>query len=233
VARFAAASGPWRRPHRAATRVVAAVALVVIVPAGPDAPCAQGTKQVKVAFELRHTGARGRESVQGGGRVIITERGRARPSGRVTVERTERTITTATGMFAIVQDGGESTLIVASQVPYAQVTYYRDYLAGAGYLATGVAFRDVGTSLKIRAVVLAGNQVSVRLMPSISWFGADRSGVIEVREASTDLVVPNGRPVVIAGGTVQLHEVTRRILGLGASLSGSETLMTLTATLLD
>src|SRR5437899_12171537 len=37
-----------------------------------------------------------------------------------------------------------------------QVTYYRDYRTGAGYLAPGVAFKDVGTSLKVRANGAAG-----------------------------------------------------------------------------
>ena len=123
--------------------------------------------------------------------------------------------------------------VVASQVPSPQVVYYRDYLAGAGYLVTGVAFRDVGTALKVRATVLPGNQVKVRMTPTISWFADDRSGVTEAREASTELIVPSGRPVVIGGATVQLHELTRQILGFASSQSGSETLMTLRATVLE
>ncbi len=50
-----------------------------------------------------------------------------------------------------VQDGGESLLTVATQVPVPQIACYRDSATGAGYLATGVAFRDVGTSLRVQA----------------------------------------------------------------------------------
>jgi type II secretory pathway component GspD/PulD (secretin) len=146
------------------------------------------------------------------------------------VDSTQRRTQTSTGIFTLVQDGGESTLIVASQVPYPQVAFYRDYLTGAGYAVSGVEFKDVGTSLKVGATVLPGNQVRVRLTPTISWFSADRSGVIEATEASTTLVVPSGQPVVLGGATTRTHELTRRILGYRASESGSETLMTLTAT---
>ena len=214
-------------------RAVAALAVLLLVPAGPSPLCAQGPKQVKVIFEFRQSDTQSRDAVQGSGRVIITERGSARPSGRVGVESSERKVTRTTGLFTVVQDGGESTLMVASQVPYPQVAYYRDYLTGAGYLATGVAFKDVGTSLKVRATVLPGNQVRVRMTPTISWFADDRSGVTEVNEASTELIVPNGRPIVIGGATAQLSELTRQILGFAASQSGSETLMTLTATVLE
>ena len=146
------------------------------------------------------------------------------------MDSTQRRTQTSTGIFTLVQDGGESTLIVASQVPYPQVTFYRDYLTGAGYAVTGVQFKDVGTSLKVGATVLAGNQVRIRLTPTISWFSDDRSGVIEASEASTTLVVPSGQPVVLGGATTQTHELTRRILGYRASESGSETTMVLTAT---
>jgi hypothetical protein len=54
--------------------------------------------------------------------------------------------------------------------------------------------------------------------------------VIEATEASTTLVVPSGQPVVLGGATTRTHELTRRILGYRASESGSETLLTLTAT---
>jgi hypothetical protein len=167
--------------------------------------------------------------VQGSGRVVITERGGVQPSGRVTADSTHRRVQRSTGIFTLVRDGGESTLLVASQVPYSHVTFYRDYLTGAGYVAAGVQFRDVGAALKVAATVLPGNQVKVRLTPSISWFSSDRAGTVEVAEATTELVVPSGRPVVLGGATTQTHELTRRILGYRASEGAAETTMALTA----
>jgi hypothetical protein len=207
------------------------LALVLVMGAGSHgAATAQSGKRVRVSFEFRQTSTQNRDAVDGSGRVIITDRG-ARSSGRVGVDSTQRRVQTSTGMFTIVQDGGESTLLVASQIPYSQVTYYRDYLTGAGYVTTGVQFKDVGTSLKVGAAILPGNQVRVRLTPTISWLSADRSGVIEVNEASTELVVPSGRPVMLGGATTQTHELTRRILGYRASDTATETTMALTATI--
>ena len=213
-------------------KAVRALALMLVAFSGAlgDAT-AQSGKQVRVSFEFRQTSTQNRDAVDGSGRVIITDRGGTRSSGRVGVDSTQRRVQTSSGMFTIVQDGGESTLLVASQIPYAQVTYYRDYLTGAGYVATGVQFKDVGTSLKVGAAILPGNQVKVRLTPTISWLSADRSGVIEVNEASTELVVPSGRPVVLGGTTTQTHELTHRILGYRASDTATETTMALTATI--
>ena len=208
-----------------------ALALVVVLAAGlPGLSAAQSGKQVRVSFDFRQSSTQNRDAVDAGGRVIITDRG-ARSSGGVGVDSTQRRVRASTGIFTIVQDGGESTMLVTSQVPYPQVTFYRDYLTGAGYVATGVQFRDVGTSLKVRAAILPGNQVRVRLTPTISWFSADGSGAIEVNEASTELVVPSGRPVVLGGATTQTHDLTRRILGYRASESSTETTMALTATI--
>jgi hypothetical protein len=196
--------------------------------AGADA---QSGRQVTVSFEFRQSSTQNRDAVDGSGRVIITDRSGARSSGRVGVDSTQRRVQTSTAIFTIVQDGGESTLLVASQVPYPQVAYYHDYLSGAGYVASGLQFRNVGTSLKVSAAILPGNQVKVRLTPTISWFSADRSGAIEVHEASTEFVVPSGRPVVLGGTMTQTHDLTRRILGYRAGETTAETALAMTATI--
>ena len=209
-----------------------ALTLILVLLAGaPGYAAAQSGKQVRVAVDFRQSSTQNRDAADGSGRVIITDRGGPRASGRVGVDSTQRRVQTSTGIFTLVQDGGESTLLVASQVPYPHVAFYRDYLTGAGYVATGVQFKDVGTSLKVGATILAGNQVKVRLTPTISWFSVDKAGVIEVTEASTELVIPSGRPVVLGGATTQTHELTRRILGYRAGVSMTETTMALTATI--
>src|SRR2546427_8629467 len=211
--------------------VLTLVLLAVLLTGWPDSVSAQGGRQVKVVFEFRQSATQSRDAVEGSGRMVITDRGGARSSGRVGVDSTQRRVQTSTGIFTLVQDGGESTLLVASQVPYPHVAFYRDYLTGAGYVATGGQFKDVGTPLKVGATILAGNQVKVRLTPTISWLSADKSGVIDVNEASTELIVPNGRTVVLGGTTTQTHELTRRILGYHASQTATETTMALTATI--
>ena len=191
---------------------------------------AQQPRNIRVSVEFQQTGERTRDAVQGGGSVIITERGTVRPRAGVGVGSTERRVRRSTGIFTLVQDGGESLLTVAAQIPTQQVTFYRDYATGAGYLASGVTFRDVGTSLKVQAGVQSDNQVRVRLTPRISYVAADGVGVIEFTEATTDLVVPSGRPLVLGGTTSETHAVLRQILGIGRERAVSETTVVLTAT---
>lgn len=60
--------------------------------------------------------------------------------------------------------------------------------------------------------MLPDKRVRVRVTPAISWFSADAAGVIEVTQASVELVVANGRPVQLGGARTTLHGLTREIL---------------------
>jgi type II secretory pathway component GspD/PulD (secretin) len=140
-------------------------------------------------------------------------------------------VTRSSGIFTIVQDGGDSMLRVATRVPYQDVQFYRDYATGAGYVTHGFAFEDVGTSVKVHADVLSDRRIRLRLVPTVSYFSATGSGAIEFTDAATELVVENGKPVEIGGGTTQTEEITRRILGQGSSTAESETSIVLRAVL--
>ena len=211
-------------------QLLATFLMMALIPVWPGGVQAQGQRLVKVAVEFRQVGSQSQDVVGGSGRVIITEKGGVRPRGGLGADSRQTRVTSSTGIFTLVRDGGEATLSVATQVPYPQVAFFRDYATGAGYAATGVAFKDVGTSLKVSASILPGNQVRVRLTPTISHFSPDGSGTIEFTEAATELVVPSGRPVVLGGATTQMHEVTRQILGFRQSQAGSETTVVLIAT---
>jgi hypothetical protein len=191
---------------------------------------AQTPRQIRVDVQFRQTATQNRDAGGAAGGVIIRERGSVRSRGAVGAGSTDTRVQRSTGIFTLVQDGGESTLLVASQVPYPQTAFYRDYATGAGHLASGVAFRDVGTALKVRASLLPDDRIRVRLTPTISYLSADGSGTIEFTEATTDLIVPNGRAVVLAGSTTDTHAVTRQILGIAREQSTSETTVILTAT---
>ena len=96
---------------------------------------AQMARQIRVDVQFRQTGSQSRDAAGGGGGVVITERGSVRPRGAAGAGATETRVQRSTGIFTLVQDGGESTLTVAQQVPYAQIAFYRDYATGAGYVA--------------------------------------------------------------------------------------------------
>lgn len=205
--------------------ILLAAAALVAAPAAGQTP-----RQIRVDVQFRQTGTQSRDAAGAAGGVTVTPRGSVRPRGGVGAGSSETRVQQSTGIFTLVQDGGESTLTVASQVPYPQVAFYRDYASGAGYVAAGVVFRDVGTALKVRASLLPGDRIRVRLTPTISYFSADGSGTIEFTEATTDLIVPNGRAVLLAGSTTDTHAVTRQILGVARDQSTSETTVILTAT---
>ena len=192
---------------------------------------AASDRHVRVSIEFRQTGTEDRDDLQGSGRIVIHD-GRLGGSGtRIGAESRTTKVTRTSGIFTIVQDGGDSTLQVATRVPYEDVRFYRDYATGAGYATRAIAFENVGTSLKVHADVLSNRQIRLRLVPSVSYFSADGSGAIDFTDAATELVVEDGKPVNIGGGTTQTEELTRRIFGYGRARSESESSILLRAVL--
>jgi hypothetical protein len=212
-------------------QVIFFVLLTALALGGGTALYGQGTRQIKVVVQFDQSGVSSNQDVTGSGGVVITRRGGAQPSGRLTAQERQTTVQRSTGIFTLVQDGGESILTVATRVPQRQVFFFYDYLTGAGYIAKTIYFQEVGSSLRVNATILPGNQVNVRLTPRISYFSAERAGAIDVTEAVTELVVPHGQPVSLGGMTSQMHEVTRQILGFGDRSATSETSLVLTATI--
>ncbi|HEY7316626.1 MAG TPA: hypothetical protein VIE89_03560 [Candidatus Binatia bacterium] len=191
---------------------------------------AQSPRQIKVLVESQQSGTQSQAAVQGSGGVII-RRGNVQPYGRVTGGDRHTTVQRSTGIFTLVQDGDESILTVASQVPYSQAAYYYNYAVGSGYVQRQIVFTEVGTSLRVSANALSSDQIRVRLTPRISYFAPERSGAIDFTEATTELIVPNGQPVSLGGSTTKIHEITRQILGYRDHASSSETNLVLTATI--
>lgn len=195
---------------------------------------AQGGRQVKVLLEFKQQTQGGRQGVQGQGGVIVEERRgdvRARGRGGLAVEDTTTRVTRSSGLFTVVQDGGVGSIMVAQDVPYQQLAYYHDYATGKGYAAQGLAWQRVGTALAVRPVILPGNQIRVTLTPVISYFTTGGGGTIEVTEAATDLIVPNGGRMQFGGSSGSVHAVTRQVLGYRAEQASQDTALTLTATI--
>ena len=208
-------------------KLTVALSFVVSVAARTEP---QSRRQIKVLVESQQSGTQSQEGVQGSGSVII-RKGNAYPSGRVTGGDRQTTVQRSTGIFTLVQDGGESILSVATQVPYGQTAYYYNYAVGSGYIQTQITFTNVGTSLRVSASLLPDNQIRVRLTPRISYFSAEKSGAIDFTEATTELIVPSGQPVSLGGSTTHMHEITRQILGYRDRTSANETNLVLTATI--
>jgi Bacterial type II and III secretion system protein len=223
-------------------RLAGSLGLVVLVSAGlvasdggAPAALAESTRQVKVLLEFQEQARGSRQGVQGQGGVIVEQRRggdpRVRGRGGLAVEDTTTRVTRSSGLFTVVQDGGAGSILVAQDVPTPQLAYYYDYATGKGYVAAGVAWQRVGTALSVRPVILPGNQIRVTLTPVISYVTAAGGGTIEVVEAATQLIVPNGGRTQFGGSTGSLHAVTRQVLGYRAEQSSQDTALTVTATI--
>lgn len=216
-------------PGRALAVSLALIALAAVAPVE-----AQSNRNVKVVLEFKQQTQGSRQGGQGQGGVIVQERSgntRVRGRGGLAVEDTTTRVTRSTGLFTVVQDGGAGSIMVAQDVPYQQMAYYHDYATGKGYVAQGVAWQRVGTSLAVRPVILPGNQIRVTLTPVISYFTPGGGGTIEVVEAATDLIVPSGGRMQFGGSTGSLHAITRQILGYSSQQSSEESALTLIATI--
>jgi len=216
-------------PGRALGVSLALIALAAVAPVG-----AQSNRNVKVVLEFKQQTQGSRQGVQGQGGVVVQERSgntRVRGRGGLAVEDTTTRVTRSSGLFTVVQDGGAGSIMVAQDVPNPQMAYYYDYATGKGYVAQGVAWQRVGTALAVRPVILPGNQIRVTLTPVISYFTPGGGGTIEVVEAATDLIVPNGGRMQFGGSTGSLHAMTRQILGYGSQQSSEESALTLIATI--
>jgi hypothetical protein len=205
--------------------------ILTVITSGWPLASESWSRHVKVAVEFRQVATHNADGFQGGGAVVITERRSVQTGGQISAEETQSRVRQSRGIFTIVQDGGESTLTVTTQVPARHVSFYCDYANSAGYVASGVVFREVGTALRVHATILSQNQVRIRLTPSISYVAPGGEGAITFAEAATELVVETGRPVAIAGATADAHEVTRRILGTVTRHASTETGVFLTATI--
>src|SRR5258705_5826730 len=189
----------------------------------------QQRRNIKVVLQIQQTGTSSQENVQGSGSVII-RRGTVSPSGRLTAGDRQTTAQRSSGIFTLVVDGSESLLTVATRVPQSEVDYYHNYALGVGYIERRIVFNDVGTSLRVNAASLPDGQIKLRLTPRISYFSVERPGAIDFTEAVTELIVPNGQSVSLAGSTTNLHELTRQILGSRDRESTNETGLPLPAT---
>jgi Flp pilus assembly secretin CpaC len=214
-----------RSRFRIATAVVVSALLGSAMPAA-----AQTDRQVKVVLEFQQKGLDSRQGAQGQGGLVIQE-GKVRGRGGVAAQDTTTRTTRTEGVFTVVQDGGRSSMIVASEVPYTVLSWFRDYATGQGYAAQGTAWQRVGTTLVVRPTILSDGQIRVRLTPQVSYFSPQGDGSIEFNEAATEVIVPNGRAMRIGGSTRGINQVTRQILGYREQQSSSESSFILTATI--
>lgn len=102
-----------------------------------------------------------------------------------------------TKQFIVVSDGLTGTIRVGEDVPY--IKYYVSYLRRYGYVESyEITFKEVGTKLVVTPKI-RGNNIEVTLTPQITYLSGGRRDVIDVKELSTSVIVPDGQSISIGG----------------------------------
>lgn len=138
-------------------RVAAILFATSLLACAVPGECQTG-RQVKVVLEFQQQGQDSRQGAQGHGGVIIQD-GKARGCGGVALQDTTTRTTRSEGIFTIVQDGGTASMLVASEVPFTVVGWFRDYATGQGYAAQGTAWQRVGTTLVVSPTIPPNGQI--------------------------------------------------------------------------
>jgi hypothetical protein len=196
----------------------------------PAADAAAGSeRRIRVEMEFRQAESVDRDAVEGAAGAVVLG-GRLQVPGGMSLMSTERRTHRSSRLFTVVQDGGKSTLTVATRVPERDIEYFYDAARGAELLRSGVRFESVGSALDVEASLLGGRRIRLRIMPAIRYFSPDHSGAIEFTDAATELTVADGETVVIGGTRTKLHELTTRVLGTSKTSGEGESTIAVTAT---
>ena len=102
-----------------------------------------------------------------------------------------------TKQYIVVSDGLTGTIRVGEDVPY--IEDYTVYLGRYGYVETATtAFKEIGTKLAVTPKI-RGNYIEITLTPQVSYISDKDSGVIDIKEVSTSVLVADGQSVNIGG----------------------------------
>jgi type II secretory pathway component GspD/PulD (secretin) len=184
-----------------------------------DAPVRQAT--VRVRFQ--ESGRREERSVTGGGQVsgdnwsVSTGRSPGTHDG-VDVRAQERSVSRSgsSEYFINALSGSWAYIRVGQDIPYT--ARWSDLCRRYGRT---VAFQRIETGFDVKPVIRE-NMADVEIVPRISETGTGgRTGGVRFAEASTQIQVPLGQWVTIAGSDQSENEVLRAILEAGSSRQSS------------
>lgn len=120
-----------------------------------------------------------------------------------------RSARTTSTIFLLIADGREGRISVGESVPNGQWFYV--YSLGRGLIVPGTVFRTVSTGFKVTPTILAHDRIRLRITPEISFFTDRERGEVAFVEASMEVVVADGQPVMVAGDRRQTESVLLQI----------------------
>lgn len=131
-------------------------------------------------------------------------------SGVLRVLSSSSDVTILSRPVVLAQNNQEARILVGSQRPFIQL--FRSLPTDAAIRDQVVQFRDVGTQLTIRPTINPDGYVALQVLQEVSsataevQFGAP---VITTREAETQLLVRDGRTVVLGGLVDRQQQVSK------------------------
>jgi hypothetical protein len=156
----------------------------------------------------------------GGGEVLVTPGG-ASYRARVSPYARARTTTTTSSVqqTLMVRDGGEASIRVGQDVPFAEtlVNYGRQW----GYIEQRVVMQSVGASLKFSPRIVGdGPLITVKVTPELSGLADGHMQTIHYTRAASEVTVREGEPFTL-GGLGEDREFSSKFL-VGVDRQGTQ-----------
>lgn len=129
----------------------------------------------------------------------------------------------------LVLSGGQASLRIADEVPYAD--WFWTWGVGHGLWVEGVRWRDVASGMEVAPVALPGRRIRVRLTPYFEYMLDSRRQVTRVHSLSTEVVANDGEDITLGGVPAQDTEFRARFLiGYDRARATSQASITMRAT---
>lgn len=118
--------------------------------------------------------------------------------------------TTTARQELLVLSGGQASLRIADEVPYAD--WFWTWGLGRGLWVEGVRWREVATGMEVAPVALPGGRIRVRLTPYFEYLLDARRQVTRVQALSTEVVANDGEEITLGGVPAEDREFRERFL---------------------
>ena len=160
--------------------------------------------------------------------AVVTGGGGTKGRGQVTLGAAagSREVTQLTTQFVTTADNLPARIWVGQTV--AEPAWVFDYGCRHGWWRKETVWKDLGASLWVRPRLVSDSMISVDVYPRLALQG-DTAHAVDVKELSTQVMVPVGGSLSLGGLDQERQEFYRRLLGVGKVFDGRRLAISLQA----
>ena len=137
--------------------------------------------------------------------------------------------TTTARQELLVLSGGQASLRIADEVPYAD--WFWTWGLGRGLWASSVRWHEVASGMEVEPTALPGGRIRVRITPYFEYLLDARRQVTRLHTLSTEVVANEGEDIALGGVPAEDREFRERFLiGYDRTRGTSQASITLRAT---